>query len=289
MTKPTFYPEWATSDTTLPAAGTGNKERPQEILRTVGFDKGQVATAQEFNWLFDNVYDWIVHLDTTNTTSKTFTLAGDVTGSATYNNEAGWSVTTTVVDNSHNHVSANISDATQLNTADTIIKRDSSGNFSAGVVSADLNGNSATTTKLKNIVNISIAGGATGSDTGFDGTSNITIPVTSLDATKLSGTVPTANLTGSYNINVATVTSISGNMGILTGVLAHGETIPLPPGFTEAQCKWFVSPASIGVQNDGTLDAITCSAMGTRVVTMSYTGGGSPIYGTANYMIIGTK
>lgn len=201
MTKPTFYPEWATLDTTLPAAGTGNKERPQEILRTVGFDKGQVATAQEFNWLFDNVYDWIVHLDTTNTTNKTFTLTGDVTGSATYNNEAGWSVTTTVIDNSHNHVSANISDATSTNTAGTIVKRDSFGNFTAGTVYANLignadyatnagnayacSGNSATASKWATARTLSLTGKASGS-TSIDGSGDVSLNVTSLDTSMVS-------------------------------------------------------------------------------------------------------
>ena len=240
MTKPTFYPEWATLDTTLPAAGTGNKERPQEILRTVGFDKGQVATAQEFNWLFDNVYDWIVHLDTTNTTNKTFTLAGDVTGSATYNNEAGWSVTTTVVDNSHNHVSANISDASYSNFPNTIVKRDASGNFTANLiyanlfvnaststlatnatnanhaVSADLatnannsyacSGNSATASKWATARTFSLSGKATGS-ASVDGSGDISLNVTSLDTslyTNMTSIYTGSGRTASASINTYT-------------------------------------------------------------------------------------
>lgn len=212
MTKPTFYPEWATLDTTLPAAGTGNKTRPQETLRTVGWDKGQVPSAQEFNWLFDNVYDWIVHLDTTNTTSKTFTLTGDVTGSATYNNEAGWSVTTTVLDNSHNHVSANISDATENDDPNTIVKRNSHGDFAAVMIYSDVtggffgnltgnassatladnatnaytcSGNSATATKWATARTLSLTGKASGS-TSIDGSGNASLDVTSLDTSMVS-------------------------------------------------------------------------------------------------------
>lgn len=29
---------------------------------------------------------------------------------------------------------------------------------------------------------------------------------------------------------------------VLTGVIGNGETIPLPPGYTQDQCKWMVSP-----------------------------------------------
>jgi len=48
----------------------------------------------------------------------------------------------------HTHLSADISDATNLNTANTIVKRDASGNFSAGTITASLNGNAATASKL---------------------------------------------------------------------------------------------------------------------------------------------
>src|SRR5574343_482284 len=240
MTKPTFYPEWATSDTTLPAAGTGNKTRPQETLRTVGWDKGQVPSAQEFNWLFDNVYDWIVHLDTTNTANKTFTLAGDVTGSATYNNEAGWSVTTTVVDNSHNHISSNITDATSLATVNTIVKRDSTG--TAGFNRVCVTGGDLT--------NPSFYFSENSNDTGFYPASDGRI----------------GNTHGEHSGNSSTVSTVVNNISILTGILANGATIPLPSGYTESQCKWFVSVNSIGVQNDGTLDTLVCYADASRVV-----------------------
>ena len=40
--------------------------------------------------------------------------------------------------------------ATSANTASAIVKRDASGNFNAGIITADLVGNSATTTKWLN-------------------------------------------------------------------------------------------------------------------------------------------
>lgn len=45
-------------------------------------------------------------------------------------------------------------------------------------------------TKLATARTIALSGGATGTATSFNGTANISIPVTSLDATKLSGTAP---------------------------------------------------------------------------------------------------
>ncbi|NLH38622.1 MAG: hypothetical protein GX445_00970 [Elusimicrobia bacterium] len=43
--------------------------------------------------------------------------------------------------NSHTHTSSDIIDATSANTADMIVKRDGSGNFSAGTITASLSGN----------------------------------------------------------------------------------------------------------------------------------------------------
>lgn len=57
-TKPDFKPEWATTSTTLPVAGNANKARTRATWRTVGLDFLDFATAQEFNWQFNNLYLW---------------------------------------------------------------------------------------------------------------------------------------------------------------------------------------------------------------------------------------
>ena len=59
-------------------------------------------------------------------------------------------------------------DATSTNTSNKIVARDSSGNFSANVITASLNGNSASTTKLQTARTIN--------GVPFDGTENITLP-----------------------------------------------------------------------------------------------------------------
>ena len=69
----------------------------------------------------------------------------------------------------------------------------------ANTVSADefigaLTGNADTATKLKTARTIALSGAATGTATSFDGTKNITIPVTTLDATKLTGMIPIASI-----------------------------------------------------------------------------------------------
>lgn len=63
-------------------------------------------------------------------------------------------------------------------------------------------GNAATATKLAAKRTIALSGAATGTATAFDGSGNITIPVTSLDASKLTGTA-SVSTTG----NAATATT----------------------------------------------------------------------------------
>lgn len=66
-------------------------------------------------------------------------------------------------------------------------------------------GHADTADKLKTPRSIALTGGATGTATNFDGSANISIPVTGLDASKLtSGTVPPERLSpdpGVYSIN----------------------------------------------------------------------------------------
>ena len=77
-------------------------------------------------------------------------------------------------------------------------------------------------------------------------------------------------------------------MAVLTGTIKNGETIPLPAGFTEAQCHWFVSPGFLYDYWVEDIMSFTCTAIGTRVVTLNVEGNTDPrLY--ANYMIIGVK
>ena len=72
----------------------------------------------------------------------------------------------------------------------------------------DLDGNATTATNLQTARTISLSGGATGTATSFDGSSNISIPVTSLNASKLTGTA-SVNTTG--NAATASQLGVNGN------------------------------------------------------------------------------
>ena len=95
---------------------------------------------------------------------------------------------------------------------------------------------------------------------------------------------------------------ISSNIVVKSGTIFDGLTIPLPEGFTEAQCKWMVSPSdttlcNLGANNQGgDFFQLKCFTTG-RVVTAQIsfyntTTGNSNTYDksySANYIIIGVK
>lgn len=257
MAKPLLYPEWAATNTTLPATGNTNKQRPKESLRNIGWDKGQVPTAEEWNWQFDNISDWIVWFNENNLATKTFTLTGDVAGTVNYTNENGFSVTTTIQPNS------------------VSLGSDTTGNY---VATASVSGN-----------------GLSGSSSSEGGTFTVTSNATSSNSPNTlmyrdaNGDVAATHFVGSLTgnadsaNNASTVTSIISNISILTGTLASGSTIPLPSGYSEGQCKWTASVAT-AASTSSDMQQINCVISG-RVVTVY----GEDYTGTVNYFIIGIK
>ncbi len=124
-------------------------------------------------------------------TARTITLGGDLTGNVSIDGSGDVTLTATVAsdsialgtDTTGNYVAAGAvsgnglsgsassegatftvsSNATSTNTVDTIVFRDSSGNFSAGSITASLNGNALTASALqtaRNINGTSFSGGA---------------------------------------------------------------------------------------------------------------------------------
>lgn len=146
-------------------------------------------------------------------TSRTISLTGDVTGSASFDGSANISMPSTVANNSHTHTSSNISDATNVNTANMIVKRDGSGNFSAGTITASLSGNASTATKLK--TSRTIAG------VSFDGSANINISYENLTN---KPTIPEGVVVNNTLTSTSTTQSLSANQGrILKGLVDNAQ------------------------------------------------------------------
>ena len=91
------------------------------------------------------------------------------------------------------YYTALIDAATNANTSSAIVKRDGSGNFAAGTVTAALSGNATTASALASARTISLAGDVTGS-VSFDGSANASITTTIAANSIALGT----DTTGSY-------------------------------------------------------------------------------------------
>ena len=118
---------WASSDVNLPNLAGPNKVKPIDDLILKGWDFKQKPAADEFNYVLNNLGMHVSYLEE----SKTYTFSGDVTGTATSTGSDDITFNVSVTDNSHNHTSANISDATPNNVAGTILKRDDNGDVAA--------------------------------------------------------------------------------------------------------------------------------------------------------------
>ena len=114
--------------------------------------------------------------------------------------------------------------ASSANVANTIVKRDTDGTFSASVVKADLFGNANSATQLQTVRHINLLGKATGT-ASFDGTANADITVELDNTTVVSGDyggatkIPTftvdedGRLTAAANVDISTTLSIKGDTG----------------------------------------------------------------------------
>ena len=197
-------------------------------------------------------------------------------------------------------ITGNAATATKLATARTIggVAFDGTTNINLpGVDTAgnqNTTGNASTASKLQTGRSIALGGDLSGSAT-FDGSANITITAVVADD---SHAHVIANVDG-----LQTALDGKKEVAVLAGYIAHGGTIPLPSGFTEAQCKWIVSTNDLNTNNSGWdlregfwtnhLD-FRCYTSG-RVVTATVsvyndTDDSVKTYpSTANYIIIGVK
>ena len=139
----------------------------------------------------------------------------------------------------------------------------------------------------KNI--LSGAGLTGGGDLSLDRTISMSTPST-VGAGSSNSTVSGVSSTHSHALDV------TGNVSVLTGTIAHGGTIPLPSGYTEAQCKWSVSINSqvTALSTDGSDDRTYLRCFTTGRVVSCYmstknTPGEVKESGVANYIIIGVK
>jgi cytoskeletal protein CcmA (bactofilin family) len=183
-------------------------------------------------------------------TARTITLSGDVGGSVSIDGTANVTITTTIqansvalgTDTTGNYagsvaVSGNglsitgsagegtaytiASDATSLNTASTIVYRDSSKNFSANTITAALAGNATTATTLQTARTIALSGDVAGS-VSFNGSENVTISTTIQPNSVALGTDTTGNYVATVAVTAGTGLAVSGSGSETAAVTLSG-------------------------------------------------------------------
>ena len=118
---------------------------------------------------------------------------------------ANSSAVTTSHDYKIDALETDVSGATDANTASKIVKRDASGNFSAGTITAaltgnvtgnvtgDVTGNADTATALATSRTIALTGDVTATGVGFDGSGNISLTTAMANNSVDLGTHTTGN------------------------------------------------------------------------------------------------
>ena len=166
----------ATTTTNIPnLSGDITSTNTTTTLATVNSNIGTFGSGSSIPTITVNGKGLITAVSTTAVdpaNDGTLTLATSGTGlsgSATFTaNQSGISTFTVT------------SNATSNNTNSTIVARDASGNFSAGTITASLNGNAGTATSLSTARAIALSGDVSGS-ANFDGSAGITITATVAD------------------------------------------------------------------------------------------------------------
>lgn len=164
----------------------------------------------------------------------------------TANNRIGWHDGTTWQE---------IFPSATTNTANTDVRRDASGNFAAGTITATLSGNASTATTLATARDFSITGKATAAAVSFNGSGNVALNITALsvvpgDIALANGSFIVGNGSGVGAATAKNLISISGFGAAAADVAMGGFKItgladPVSP--QDAATKAYVDAVSVGL------------------------------------------
>lgn len=227
-----------------------------------------LETARNINGVsFNGSADITISANTTNTLTRGSYLTGD--------NFNGSAATTWAVD------------ADTANTANKVVARDGSGNFSAGTITATLNGNATSATTADSVSGtVAIANGGTGATTEADARTNLGATTVGSNFFTLSNpsaiTFPRINANNTVDalsastfrsaIGAGTVTSVSGSGSAnglsLSGSVSTSGSIALVGSITSVSTSGNFQMNSLGVGTPGS--ATTGEIRATNNVTAYY-------------------
>ena len=194
-----------------------------------------------------------------------------------------------------------ITASTNLNTASTLVKRDASGNFSAGVITAALAGNANTATTWAAARNLSLTGDATATLSSVDGSANVSAALTLAIVNANAGTFGSATaipvittnakglITGVSTAAVASNLAIAGDTGTDTvSLLADTLTFVGGAGITSTVTNNTVTmdiDSTVALRSDKLSNhAATTSAELASVIT-DETGSGALVFANAPTLV----
>ena len=127
----------------------------------------------------------------------------------------------------------------------------------------------------------------------LDGNGNTTFPG-HVTAQAFHGNADSASRLEGHSL--AQIQAMATKVAVLSGTIAHGATIPLPEGYTEAQCKWMVGIYELSANANSRdvkcqTDGRTVRFYKTRYIkAINYEGWiNDGVAGVASYIVIGVK
>jgi hypothetical protein len=191
--------------------------------------------------------------------------------------------------------------ATDANTASTLVKRDASGNFTAGTITAALTGNAATATKWITARDLSLTGDATATLAAVDGGSAVSaaltlatvnsnvgtfgsatqIPVVTVNAKGLVTGVTTASISTALNIAGGTGTdsvalgtdtlTFTGGTGVTTAVTNNTVTFAIGQAVSTTSNVTFNNVTVNGTLTSDDITSANISVTGNATITGNLT------------------